>query len=134
MDRKASERLRAEALKRADRLLKAARQEGAGGGGGGAVDFGLLSDVGATAAGGADQSSGARSGALRRRAAVAGRQDNPEVYIEARHAQVGGVDNRCGGTVLCGLGAKSRSRVAVVQHVSVCITFCTLSCAAADRA
>ncbi|GIL70334.1 hypothetical protein Vretimale_3452 [Volvox reticuliferus] len=97
-ERKASERLRAEALKRADRLLKAAQerrqQEAPAGGGGGGEAFGLASDVAATAVGGAEPSDTAttaaagRGAAQRRRAAVAGRQDNPEVYVEARHAQV----------------------------------------------
>ncbi|GLC54736.1 hypothetical protein PLESTB_000900700 [Pleodorina starrii] len=102
VERRASEKLRKEALRRADRLLKAAQarrqQEAAaaagagGGGGGGGGEFGLASDVAATAAGGADPSSDVsavgRGAAQRRRAAVSGRHDNPEVYVEARHAQV----------------------------------------------
>ncbi|KXZ49884.1 hypothetical protein GPECTOR_19g335 [Gonium pectorale] len=86
--RKASEKLRAEALRRADRLLAAAaarkQQEAAVAG-----EYGLASDVGATAAGGgADQSSSGRGAAMRRRTAVTGRTDNPEVYVEARHMQI----------------------------------------------
>ncbi|EFJ50766.1 hypothetical protein VOLCADRAFT_103831 [Volvox carteri f. nagariensis] len=96
-ERKVSEKLRSEALKRADRLLKAAQarrqqEAAAAGGGDGGEEFGLASDVAATAAGGVEPSDAAgsagRGGAQRRRAAVAGRQDNPEVYVEARHAQV----------------------------------------------
>lgn len=88
--RKASEKLRAEALRRADRLLKdaAARKQAEAEAAGGGGDFGLASDVGATAAGGVDQSSSGRGAANRRRVEVAGRQDNPQVYVEARHMQV----------------------------------------------
>ncbi|KAG2452703.1 hypothetical protein HYH02_002935 [Chlamydomonas schloesseri] len=89
--RKASEKLRAEALRRADRLLKEAaarKQAEADAAGGGGGDFGLASDVGATAAGGVDQSSSGRGAANRRRVEVAGRQDNPQVYVEARHMQI----------------------------------------------
>ncbi|PNW74520.1 hypothetical protein CHLRE_12g492850v5 [Chlamydomonas reinhardtii] len=88
--RKASEKLRAEALRRADRLLKdaAARKQAEAEAAGGGGDFGLASDVGATAAGGVDQSSSGRGAANRRRVEVAGRQDNPQVYVEARHMQI----------------------------------------------
>ncbi|KAG2492054.1 hypothetical protein HYH03_009552 [Edaphochlamys debaryana] len=88
--KKASEKLRAEALKRADKLLKASvsRQQAEAAAAGGGADFGLMSDVGATAAAGADQSSTSRGASLRRRAAVMGREDNPEVYVEARHQQI----------------------------------------------
>ncbi|GFR46503.1 hypothetical protein Agub_g8083 [Astrephomene gubernaculifera] len=92
-DRKASEKLRAEALRRADRLLKAAqerKQREAASAGVGGGEFGIQSDVVATAGAGPDQgsTSSGRGGAQRRRAAVAGRQDNPEVYVDARHAQI----------------------------------------------
>lgn len=117
VERRTSEKLRAEALKRADRLLKAAQarrqqEASAAGGGGGGVDFGLESDAAATASRGVESGDvagveSARGGAVRRRAAVSGRRDNPEVYVEARHAQVrfpgAPVSRREGGEIFCGL-------------------------------
>ncbi|PNH10404.1 hypothetical protein TSOC_002848 [Tetrabaena socialis] len=92
IQRRASEKLRADSLRRADDwLAKAAARKMQEADAARAARGGSYlpsdSNVGATAGGG-DPSSNARGAAMRRRAAVSGREDNPEVYVDARHAQI----------------------------------------------
>jgi hypothetical protein len=83
--RKASEKLRAEALRRADRLLQeaAARRKAE------AAAAGLGGSDGEATAGGGDVSSTARGGAVRRRAAVMGRQVRRDRVWGLRRALLG---------------------------------------------